>query len=177
MYSGSYNSLADKSALQLLTGQHDDKFAALLAHLESLGYADDAADETRSIRHKLQQAKELLTGIDRELAIVKPVWQAVDHQQLTGFNEADLSAALAQFRQNNRHTLVQQGASAHCTHCTKHFGWYCPQSPDHACHYFSDGDGQVRLINGEDHAVPAGHEIARESEDCCIFCGDPEERK
>ena len=67
-----------------------------------------------------------------------------------------------------------------CDDCGKVFGgWFCPDSPDHACHYFTEG-GKVELNTGE-WAVPNpehwedGKEY--ETDDRCLFCGDPEERK
>ena len=39
-----------------------------------------------------------------------------------------------------------------CEVCEKDFGWYCPDSSDHYCHYEEDSE-------------------------CCIYCGQPEERK
>lgn len=47
-----------------------------------------------------------------------------------------------------------------CTICQKYFGWYCPDSPDHQCHYdHIDTEGRF-YISGD-----------------CKFCGDPSERK
>lgn len=42
---------------------------------------------------------------------------------------------------------------AYCKACGKDFGWWCPESPDHICHY-DKGDS-----------------------DQCDFCGMPSERK
>jgi hypothetical protein len=44
-------------------------------------------------------------------------------------------------------------SAAICADCgERHFGWYCPKSPDGQCHY-------------------------SKSFDCCDYCGYPEERK
>ena len=48
--------------------------------------------------------------------------------------------------------IVRQHDSAVCAKCGKDFGWWCPKSPDHCCHY-------------------------SKSYDSCDFCGEPEERK
>lgn len=65
--------------------------------------------------------------------------------------------------------------------CDKSFGWRCKKSPDGVCHYFSE-DGKVELIDGTTVTVPAdvdGHvnDPNYETEDSCLFCGHPEERK
>ena len=48
---------------------------------------------------------------------------------------------------------------AHCLICLESFGWYCPDSPDHLCHY-------------EDKPYPKTG-----SPEICIYCGYPGERK
>lgn len=74
------------------------------------------------------------------------------------------------------HVIGKSHDSANCKICDQHFGWWCPESKDNTCHYFSE-NGFVTLINGEKVPVPPGHNEDCENYDCCIFCGDPEERK
>lgn len=64
---------------------------------------------------------------------------------------------------------------AHCEVCEASFGWRCKESPDSVCHYFTD-DGKIELIDGTEIIAPKGHDFEWETEDCCIFCGDPDER-
>jgi hypothetical protein len=75
--------------------------------------------------------------------------------------------------------------SARCAHCNA-FGfedWYCPKSPDHVCHYFSESDGSRRYvedINGEKIYLSKKHtdeDAQYETDDVCLFCGNPLERK
>lgn len=66
--------------------------------------------------------------------------------------------------------------SGECAGCFADFGWYCPDSPDHACHYYTT-NGKVILIDGTETAPPPGHNEDREDCDWCIFCGSPDERK
>jgi len=47
-------------------------------------------------------------------------------------------------------------ASAICKGCDTHFGWFCPNSPDHICNY--------------------KHESGR-YDGICRYCGMPDERK
>lgn len=54
-------------------------------------------------------------------------------------------------QQCNSHVFVNVSDDAHCAVCGQNGGWYCPDSPDHVCHY--------------------------DQNECCTFCGDPEERK
>lgn len=65
---------------------------------------------------------------------------------------------------------------SYCQGCGQSFGWRCKESPDGVCHYFSE-DGMVELINGNKVSVPANHDADYETDDCCIFCGMPDERK
>lgn len=60
-------------------------------------------------------------------------------------------------------------------------GWHCDQSLDHVCHYFSDerqDDFRVVVMSdGSELPLPVRHDHHSESEDQCIFCGQPQERK
>lgn len=47
--------------------------------------------------------------------------------------------------------------TATCNICGKYFSWYCPNSPTLECDYEQE-DGNY-------------------DEDCCRYCGEPEERK
>lgn len=49
-------------------------------------------------------------------------------------------------------TDIWASTGAICAICAKSFGWWCPKSPDHLCHY-------------------------SKSEDDCDYCHMPEERK
>ena len=75
---------------------------------------------------------------------------------------------------NHNITKVHDGAV--CSICNQHFGWWCPDSPDHSCHYYSK-DGKVELRNGSLVDVPKNHDPYYETDDCCIFCENPDERK
>lgn len=66
--------------------------------------------------------------------------------------------------------------SAECEHCESYFGWYCEVSPDHTCHYCSH-EGKVQLIDKTYVNTPPDHSGDYETDDSCIFCGQPEERK
>jgi len=66
-----------------------------------------------------------------------------------------------------------------CPTCKSSFdkdGWYCEPSPDKRCHYYSR-DGKISLRNGNTVDIPTDHDPEYETDDCCIFCGDPDERK
>ncbi len=66
--------------------------------------------------------------------------------------------------------------AAICMGCGEDFGWYCPDSPDHVCHYYSR-KGMVDLLDNSQVHVPESHDSKYETDDSCIFCGHPEERK
>ena len=66
--------------------------------------------------------------------------------------------------------------SSVCLGCGQHFGWRCKKSPDGVCHYFSE-DGKIELIDGTNVPVSEGHDDQYETDDTCLFCGMPDERK
>ena len=66
--------------------------------------------------------------------------------------------------------------SAKCVICGSDFGWYCSKSPDHICYYFTNDRGKVQLKNGTEVDVEE-HDKEYESDDDCLFCHLPDERK
>ena len=77
-----------------------------------------------------------------------------------------------------------------CTICGTDFGHYCPDSPDHACHYYTEDGLHVKLNTGEViqkpiepidpewNPVTVRQDCRKwETDDCCLFCGAPRERK
>ena len=69
-----------------------------------------------------------------------------------------------------------------CEVCGEDFGWACPKSPDHTCHYFSERvtpgmEPHVKLHNGGIAYLSSDHYEEDETDDCCLFCHDPNERK
>lgn len=55
--------------------------------------------------------------------------------------------------------------------------WDCEVSPDGKCHYYTNDSGKIELYTGAEVDPPEGHDPKNESDDWCIFCGNPEERK
>lgn len=88
-----------------------------------------------------------------------------------------INGKLRVLKEGCQHTIVQRHESAVCEICGKHFGWWCPDSPDHVCHYDCDYcDGHVKLIDGTNAPVPANYQSDYASE-YCMFCLHPDERK
>jgi len=77
------------------------------------------------------------------------------------------------------------GGSARCVACGKHMGhWFCPKSPDHRCYYNSepngDGSRHILLNGGTKHQITKEYRDADaeyETDDDCLFCHNPDERK
>lgn len=73
--------------------------------------------------------------------------------------------------------------SAQCDDCSASLGWYCNESPDKTCYYYSSENPLnankrvVQLRNGTVHNLESNHSYEYETDDCCLFCGAPEERK
>lgn len=61
--------------------------------------------------------------------------------------------------QFHEHQVAQDttGSLAVCSVCGNSLGWYCPDSPTHLCDYRQEDESY--------------------DEDCCRYCGQPEERK
>lgn len=86
-------------------------------------------------------------------------------------------------------TMYYDG-STWCADCGVHFGHFCPESPDNACHYYTEDGLHVRLVTGE--LVQKPHDPPHpdwdfvtveqdcrqfETDDVCLFCKHPHERK
>jgi hypothetical protein len=68
--------------------------------------------------------------------------------------------------------------SLRCDVCGRGFGWRCPESPDGVCHYYTEEDGKIHLIDGRKVDVPdKDHDPQYETDDSCLFCREPSERK
>ena len=87
----------------------------------------------------------------------------------------EIQQLLGELKEDCSHKIEKRYSSAYCSICGEDFGWWCPDSPDHVCHYYSE-DGEVSLIDGTKVKKPKDAS-EDESDDWCIFCGDPEERK
>lgn len=91
-------------------------------------------------------------------------------------------AKYEEFKKDCKHSIAYNhcetfgDGSAWCSVCGEHFGWYCPDSPDHGCHYDSY-QGMVELSDGTKVPVPKYHDADYETDDDCIFCHQPNERK
>lgn len=98
-------------------------------------------------------------------------------------NKRDCPHILAPLTEHQKLELIEDTveswyySDAHCLICNEHFGYRCVSSPDEVCHYFTDGEEKVHLIDGQRIDPPAGHNKRYETSDCCIFCSAPEERK
>lgn len=66
--------------------------------------------------------------------------------------------------------------TARCLICGECHGWRCKESPDGVCHYRSK-DGKVELLGNRKCDIPPTHDPSNESDEWCIFCDMPEERK
>ncbi len=80
------------------------------------------------------------------------------------------------------HPIDKSGETAYCRVCGRDFGWWCPESPDNTCHYFStactDAGIFVEMFDMQPRVQLAStHIVDHETEDKCIFCGKPEERQ
>lgn len=82
--------------------------------------------------------------------------------------------------------LTNDSSIAKCEQCDSELGWWCPDSPDRICHYYTEmgkddfeGRRVVELYNKTQvqYAHKPGQSIDSESEDACLYCGKPTKRK
>lgn len=77
--------------------------------------------------------------------------------------------------------------SAICAICGERLGWWCPNSPDHVCHYEGQECLECKEIVIDDKGV-IKHEKKKHDKilafrnivgagGCCVFCHMPQERK
>lgn len=149
----------------------------------------------KNVQEELKVVRLLLIPLEKKLALLI---QTCPHNMVCGdcgTNDATCP-----------HDLVFGHSHPMCTICDfgKNYedltGWYCPDSPDHTCYYQSECDLKygffetwknltaeekesrlnqryVTLLTGLKHMLPSDHDWRHESDDWCIFCGAPEERK
>jgi hypothetical protein len=71
---------------------------------------------------------------------------------------SSVKSAKSLFREKCEHEIVRDGdggsSTARCQRCGQDLGWWCPSSPTHQCEYPEDPN-----------------------DECCKFCGQPDERK
>lgn len=105
----------------------------------------------------------------------------------------EIQQKIGNIESNCKHNLIQFGAepkfnhegSARCEDCDRYFGWWCPKSPDNMCHYhtykvegFLLTARAVELVDGTEHILEDYDGEPRfETDDDCLFCHDPDERK
>lgn len=106
---------------------------------------------------------------------------------------AEIQQKIGEIKRNCKHIIIEVGAepqygwhgSALCEDCDVDFGWWCPNSPDHVCHYIThEIEGYlltaraVELVDGTEHII---HDYQGDPEyenyDNCVFCHDPDERE
>ena len=124
-----------------------------------------------------------MKGGDLKLT-TKSVLPSKQQEQMRRIKAArlELQAAL----NDHVHIPIMRHSGSECVICDKDLGLWCQESPDNTCHYYSVKEPQiydekpryaVELVTGEMHILPKYYKDTYETEDCCIFCGQPEERK
>ncbi len=110
--------------------------------------------------------------------------QRVELKMLTD-KLAEIQKKIYDIKSNCRHIIELKFDQAWCGDCNQYFGWWCPDSPDNTCYYHTyEVDAylltsrMVTLIDGTEHILRDYEGDPKyESDDDCVFCHDPEERK
>lgn len=140
--------------------------------------------KSRSIKKPVlnEEQKALQAAIEEAQARVNAATDEYKRLRKTCKNHAflPLTEELRNGLRNHEH-WTWGADNAFCEICEKDFGWRCPDSPDTVCHYYtkeSNGKLVVELVNGvELPFTKEGHKPDFETDDVCLFCGAPEERK
>jgi hypothetical protein len=119
------------------------------------------SQEGALLKNKLDELQSIINRCQREYDLVKETCQ----HELIELTQKELNDE-----------WMSEGAD--CLVCGEDFSmaWRCKCSPDSVCHYYSK-DGKVKMIDGTLVDIPKGHNPEWETDDACIFCGMPEERK
>lgn len=85
--------------------------------------------------------------------------------------QAELRAAL----DAHEHSLSEAG----CAVCGTSLTWDCPESPDGYCHYVTEWGSDTKVLLRDGTTVELSEPTPRQyqTEDACLFCGEPDERK
>lgn len=122
------------------------------------------ATHIQSLKEQVRIAQEALR---RELDVCQHVIECVNcHLQTT---DEECPADMFGFGHGD----------TQCRICQRSFGWYCPASPDHKCYYYSDDHRgkTVTLMDGTVVELHNSYDPRYESDDWCLFCRQPDERK
>ncbi len=180
MSGGSFDYVYSRDPEELVAGGHTDMLEQMCDELTALPFGQVAAVETRAVIDEIARLRGEMEKLRTRMMPIQRVWREVEWWRSNDGSEDATRAAVERFEGETQHIIVPDGAgdspSALCTHCDKDFGWHCPDSPDNTCHYFTM-EGKVRLISGQQIDPPPRHRPDHETEDQCIFCGNPQERK
>lgn len=180
MLGGSLNRVGDRPMAELVGGEHDDTLGQLVDGARGLPFGGIIVAQTEAALADFRRLREELEALERKYGPLREVWRQLDLWWSTDAREHDVRRAVEELETAVLHVIVPEGhgdcRTARCTHCNEDFGWFCPDSPDNRCHYFTDDAGQVTLVNGQKE-WPAPHDRRYETEDRCLFCGNPQERK
>lgn len=96
----------------------------------------------------------------------------------------DLSLTLGRLIASCPHDIKQIQSKAACFICTRVFGWWCEESPDHVCHYKTlvhpvTQTRGILLADGNFYPldIKEDYDSSTETEESCLFCEKPLIRK
>ena len=136
------------------------------------------------------QDPELLS--DKEFLIVRETAKSqlgIFEEELLRTKIAGLRSAieylkehLTELVENCPHSIItgEIGEEAKCFICKEPLGWRCENSPDGVCHYRTREQNGIHVVDliteFAIHNMPPDYDNSHESEDECLFCGQPEKR-
>ena len=95
------------------------------------------------IKGEVERLRKEITRLQFELVYLRQGCKAQGHQIVP--RDEDIEEKLK--------VDIWESTGAYCECCLEYFGWWCPKSPDHLCHY------------------------SKALYDECDYCGMPNERK
>lgn len=131
-------------------------------------------DKQISVRSEIERLSEVIRNSEKKLSSLRK-----DCSHFIG----DITDKERVLLRNAPWKVSMRVSIATCTVCGLDFGWKCPDSPDSVCHYYTTTEDSetfyVELIDRTKHQM-SKYDLADaeyETDDECLFCGHPDERK
>ena len=67
------------------------------------------------------------------------------------------------YKKQCHHEIINDYESAKCEICEDNLGWFCDESPDQICHYYTNQNGLVELEDNTTVSPPENHNINYET--------------
>ena len=135
------------------------------------------------IKHKRKEFKEKIKSLDARIKPLEDALNVVLDEKKKMFDSCKHEVICDDCKKQICTCKSEWGSGgAECGICGVYvMGWYCAKSPDHLCYYNteedSNGNRYVELRDGNRVYMEKGYSNEDETDDDCLFCHHPDERK